>query len=126
MELQKNQSQCSKNNLDMNVERIEEENYDSRKTNHSAMVIEHTIHDKFDRENAKNPQLVTHVSKHIFNYLKDIEVNIPSFFWVRLFSDVGHCPILRPPRCPLDSLVAFNLKLAARKIERYSGLQIFC
>ena len=66
----------------MNIERVEEENYDSRKTNHSAMVIEHNIHDKFDRENAKNPQLVTHVSKHIFNYLKDIEVNITSFFWV--------------------------------------------
>lgn len=79
MEMQSNLQYVSKDSSAMNIEKIDEEQYHSSKTNHSAMVQEHPAFDKFDRENAKNPQLVTHVSKHIFNYLREIEVRIQTF-----------------------------------------------
>lgn len=43
-----------------------------------AAVNENCEFDKFDLEGFKNPQLVTHVAKEIFYYLKTIEVTYHS------------------------------------------------
>lgn len=59
----------------MKIEKINEEEYSSRNMlEDSTMQLEHDVFDRVDRENADNPQMVSHVAKHIFKYLRSNEV----------------------------------------------------
>lgn len=53
--------------------RIEKANSEEDIRNDTNMIQEFNEHDTFDRQNAHNPQLATHVAKHIFCYLREIE-----------------------------------------------------
>jgi hypothetical protein len=75
MEIQHQQNTLAEKKGDMKIEKINEEDYSSRNMlEDSAMQLEHDVFDKVDRGNSHNPQMVSHVAKHIFKYLKSNEV----------------------------------------------------
>jgi len=83
MEMQFKQLNSNRGDANMQIERMRDEEYESaNRGNTSEMYIEHSVHDKFDRESAHNPQLVTEVTKHIFMYLKQIEVRLISKIFI--------------------------------------------
>lgn len=75
---------------EMQIEKITEEQYSSKNMlEDSCMQLEHDVFDKVDRNNAHNPQMVSHVAKHIFKYLRANEVRF-SFYYsgkIRKFRD---------------------------------------
>ena len=76
MEIQHQQNMLNDKKCDMKIEKINEEEYGSRNMlDDSAMQLEHDIFDRVDRGNAHNPQMVSHVAKHIFKYLRAKEVS---------------------------------------------------
>lgn len=75
MEMQHKQNNFNDKKGHMKIEKINEEDYSSRNMlEDSAMQLEHDVFDRVDRSNAGNPQMVSHVAKHIFKYLRSNEV----------------------------------------------------
>ena len=82
MEIQHKKNMLAEKRCDMKVEKISEEQYSSKNMlEDSAMQLEHDIFDRVDRGNSHNPQMVSHVAKHIFKYLKINEVSLFAIFW---------------------------------------------
>jgi len=82
MEIEFRQNVLVEKQNDMEIERINEEEYPSKYVlDDSCMQLEHDIFDKVDRSNTDNPQMVSHVAKHIFKYLRANEVRLfPQLF----------------------------------------------
>lgn len=77
MEMQYRQNVLVEKQSEMQIEKIAEEEYSSKNMlEDSCMQLEHDVFDKVDRSNTNNPQMVSHVAKHIFKYLRTNEVRI--------------------------------------------------